>query len=246
MAAIMARYYPLDDVFFNIARDLVKGTRYRHIFGAVPILSNNTTGTVWDINDTIYPWAVWDTASVLNISRASLLDAGKTVVLEGLDENYDEVSDTVVLTNATGNTSSVVFKRLNEAHIQDGGANAAGSITVNHGTTPVGLIQAGYSQTMMTVYTIPRDHFGYLQHGAASAQQGTDGNGKFLFRYHNEQTLRVGHTFEVSGSGKYDYKMGVPFRIPEKTDLEVRITTRTNNGRYTAAYDLILVQDGLE
>lgn len=242
----MARYYPLDDLFFNISRGLVKGTRYRHVFGAVPEMSQNTTGTVWDINDTLYPWAVWNTASTLNITRAATEDAGKTVVLEGLDENYDEVTDTVVLTNPTGNTSTVVFKRLSQAYLIDGSTNAAGPITVNHGVTPVARILAGLNQTLMAVYTIPRDHFGYVLHGSASAESGADGNGFFNIKYDSEQIFRIGHTFEVSGAGKYDYKMGVPFRLPPMSDLDVRVTTRTNNGRYTAAYDLVLVRDGLE
>ena len=56
-----------------------------------------------------------------------------------------------------------------------------------------------------------------------------------------------GHSFEVSGTGgQYDYTFSVPLRIPEKTDIDVRATVRSNNARITAAFDIILVEDGYE
>ena len=36
---------------------------------------------------------------------------------------------------------------------------------------------------------------------------------------------------------------GVPIPLPEKSDIDVRIVTRSNNGRYTAAFDILLVDN---
>ena len=48
---------------------------------------------------------------------------------------------------------------------------------------------------------------------------------------------------EVSGAGgQYLYEFTFPIPIPEKSDIDVCITTRTNNGRYTAAFDLLLIK----
>jgi hypothetical protein len=50
----------------------------------------------------------------------------------------------------------------------------------------------------------------------------------------------------VSGAGgQYIYRFPVPIPIPEKTDIDVRVTTRSNNGRYTGAFDVILIKTGL-
>ena len=57
------------------------------------------------------------------------------------------------------------------------------------------------------------------------------------------QTFRVSHTFEVTGGSQYLYNFSVPLPIPEKTDIDVRITTRSNNGRFTAAFDIILIKN---
>jgi len=63
-------------------------------------------------------------------------------------------------------------------------------------------------------------------------------------RYENETAFRIAHSFEVAGAGgQYDYDFSFPIRIPEKSDIDLRITTRSNNGRYTAAFDLLLLTE---
>jgi len=98
----------------------------------------------------------------------------------------------------------------------------------------------------MSVYTIPTGYTGYLMKGTATAQSGADGTGDMYVRYFGQSSFRVGHSFEVSGAGgQYMYEFATPLPIPAKSDIDVRITTRSNNGRYTAAFDLILIKDSL-
>jgi hypothetical protein len=37
--------------------------------------------------------------------------------------------------------------------------------------------------------------------------------------------------------------LAVPFRVPEKSDIDVRASVRTNNAQVTAAYDIILIKE---
>ena len=91
--------------------------------------------------------------------------------------------------------------------------------------------------------------FRSLLKGTCSAQAGADATGDMFIRYYGQESFRVGHSFEVSGSGgQYLYEFGVPIPIPEKSDIDVRVATRSNNGRFTAAFDMILIEndgDGL-
>ena len=67
-----------------------------------------------------------------------------------------------------------------------------------------------------------------------------------FIRYFGETAFRIGHSFEVSGAGgEYNYQFSFPVQIPEKSDIDVRLTTRSNNGRYTAAFDVLLVQEAV-
>ena len=239
----MAYVAYLEDEKIKISRGMVKGASFIHKFGAVPSLATNTTGTVWDKNDTVYPWATWATAGIVNVDSSSASDVGKSVTVVGLDENYNQISETITLTTQTNNNSSNSFIRIFRAFVSDGETNV-GQISVQRGTTDVAIITAGYGQTLMAVYTVPAGYTGYLYKGTCSAQSGADGTGNMFVRYFGQSSFRIGHTFEVSGSGgQYVYDFSFPIPIPEKSDIDVRITTRSNNGRYTAAFDLLLVQN---
>lgn len=242
----MASYYPTDDLYLNVARGLVRGTTHIHKFGAVPSMSVNTTGTLWDIEDTIYPWASWAAAGTVTVDRASTSDANKQIAIFGLDANYNEVSDIVTLTNATGNASTQSFIRIYRAFVTEGSTTNVGQILIKKGGTTVAAITATKGQTLMAIYTVPAGYTAYMLHGTCSAQAGADATGNMFIRYFGNQAFRTGHSFEVGGDGgTYNYNFIVPIPIPEKSDIDVRIITRSNNGRFTAAFDLLLIQAGL-
>jgi|TARA_R110000822_G_scaffold176925_1_gene316957 hypothetical protein len=54
---------------------------FNHKFGDVPSMSTNTTGSVWDIDDTVYPWAALDTPVVVNVERTNADDDENTGTL---------------------------------------------------------------------------------------------------------------------------------------------------------------------
>lgn len=234
----------LEDERIKISRGQVKGVIPIHVFGAVPSLSTSTTGTIWDKNDTIYPWSVWNGgANTITVSSASASDVGKSVVVVGLDNNFDILQEEIEIVTQNGNPSSNNFYRIHRAYMGNGDSNV-GAISIKNGATDVAVITAGFSQTLMAIYTIPRNYTGYLFQGTCSAQTGADATGNMFVRYGLATAFRVGHSFEVDGDGgQYLYPFSFPPEIPEKSDIDVRLTTRSNNGRYTAAFDLLLVRN---
>lgn len=239
----MAYVAYLEEEKIKISRGMVKGASFIHKFGAVPAMSQSANGTIWDKNDTIYPWSAWNTASNVNVDAASASDVGKQVTVVGLDANYEQMSETITLVGQNNNYSSNTFSRIFRAFVSDGEANA-GQITVQKNSTDVAIISTTFSQTLMAIYTVPAGYTGYIYKGTCSAQAGADGTGGMFIRYFGETSFRIGHSFEVSGAGgQYTYDFSFPIPIPEKSDIDVRITTRTNNGRYTAAFDLLLVKN---
>ena len=224
----------------QLARGQIPGHTAIQRLGRVPAMSVNTTGTLWDINDTIYPWSAWDTAGTLTVNRANAGDAGKNVIITGLDANYNPVSTTIALTNATGNTSATVFKRLDQVRMNGTAANV-GQIDVLKGATTVARILAGVGQSLKGTFTVPAGYTAYLSQGTMTIQTGADGSGFFYYRRLNDRFV-IGHTFEV-GASQYFYPFTTPLALPEKTDIDVRISVRSNNARATAAYDMILVKE---
>ena len=226
----------------QVARGQIPGHSALHKFGAVPEMSVNTTGTVWDIDDTLYPWSAFSSASVLTVDRASASDAGKTIVIQGLDENYQEITENVTLTNATGNTTTRTFIRVYRSYMYNGSSANVGNIDIKVSTTVVARISAGNSQTLMGVYTVPAGYTAYLTQGVMSVKSGADATGNFFVRYGGETAFRIAHTFEVA-SAEYFYAFHVPFALPEKSDVDIRASVRSNNARVTAAFDAYLIKN---
>lgn len=225
----------------QLARGQIPGHTFVHRQARVPAMSVNTTGTVWDVNDTLYPWSAWDTAGTVTVSRADAGDADKNVIITGLDADYNFVSTTITLTNATGNTSATVFKRIDTVRMNGTSVNV-GQVNVLKGATTVSRILAGVGQSLKGTYTVPAGFTAYLTQGAMTIQNGADASGTFYYRIPGDRFL-IGHTFEVASS-EYQYAFTCPFALPEKTDIDVRASVRSNNALVTAAYDIILIQNG--
>jgi len=240
----MADWFVWDEDFkLNVSRGKVRGATAVHKFGAVPQLSQNTTGTAWDKNDTVYPWSSFSSAGVIVAQTANASDDGKKVTVLGLDSDYNETSEVFTLSSSGTVTGSVNFIRVYRAFISEGDNNV-GTVTFQKGGTDVLLITAGKGQTLMAIYTVPAGYTAYLYQGTASAESGADATGDMFVRYFGQSAFRIGHTFEVAGAGgEYNYQFTFPVQIPEKSDLDVRFATRTNNGRYTASFDILLVQE---
>jgi len=240
----MADYFVWDEDFkLNVSRNKVRGAKPIHKFGAVPEMSQNTTGTVWDKNDTIYPWSAFVSAGVIVAQTVNLSDNGKKVIVFGLDSDCNEISEEFTLSSTGNITGTVEFLRVYRAYIAEGDTNV-GSITFQKSGVDVILITAGKGQTLMGIYTIPAGYDGYIYQGTSSAETGADATGDVYFRYFGENGFRIGHTFEVSGAGgEYNYQFAFPLKLPEKSDIDIRVTTRTNNGRYTTAFDILLVKE---
>lgn len=227
----------------QLANGQLAKASFVHKFGAVPAMSQNQTGTIWDVNDTTYPWDAFATASPLTVQCGDPLDAGKRITIEGLDEGYNPITDEVAA-STSGTLSNLVFKRVYRAYVTQGATNV-GEIIVDAvlSTTTVLQINPNLGQTLMAVYTVPARHTGYLTQGVCTVQANADATVNMFVRYFGQDSFRVGHSFEVSGTGgPYLYPFTVPIRIPEKSDIDVRATMRSNNARITAAFDIVLVR----
>lgn len=239
--------YIWDEEFdLNVSRNKVRGAIQIHKFGATPTQSTNTNASIWDIPDTLYPWSAFNTPGILSIPAVNASDNGKKVRVEGLDENWNLVSEDFTLSSSVTVNGNILFKRVYTAYLITGETNV-GQISFFRGATEVLRIIANFSQSLLATYTVPAGHTGYIYQGTCSAQAGADATGFMYLRLNGASTtFMIGHTFEVDGDGgQYTYKFSFPQPIPEKTDVDVRLTTRSNNGRYTAAFDILLIKNEL-
>jgi len=235
----------IEDDFLNIARGNVKGVSSIHKFGAVPAMSVNTTGTIWDVSDTIYPWSAFNTPGVLTIPAVNAADNGNRVKVFGLDANYNLTEEDFTLSSTVTVTGTKTFARVYRAYYYNTATNV-GDINIQRGGVTVARISAEKAQTLMCVYTVPAGYTGYLMQGTASIQYGGDATVDMFVHYYGLTSFRIGHSAEIAGTGMpYNYKFSVPIAIPEKSDIDIRTRVRSNNARVTAAFDIILMSNAV-
>ena len=225
-----------------------------HKFGATNEMSISTTGTIWDVDDTLYPWSAWDTAGTVVLTSTSGEDdedkgggaegtGAHRVTIIGLDEDYNQIEETLVTNGQSTRTSTNSFKRIFRAYVSAGNDNI-GTLSISRDGTDVAVIRAGLGQTLMSVYTVPAGYIGYLYKGTASIEQGGDATVNMFIKRHNNGAFRIAHTFELTATGgQYMYDFAFPPALAPKTDIDVRATMRSNNSRITAAFDLLLVEN---
>ena len=225
----------------GVAAGHFDGLSHEHIYGAVPAMSQNESGTVWDVNDTDYPWSSFASASQLTIPAVNASDDGKDIEIHGLDGNYHVITEVIEVSSSAPVTTTQSFIRVSKAFITNGSATNVGNIDIEISSTEVARIIAGNGQTLMAIYTVPAGYTAYILKGVATCQAGADATGDMFVRYFGQTSFRIGHAFEVSGSGgEYNYDFPIPLPIPEKSDIDVRADVRSNNARLTASFDVLL------
>ena len=239
------------DIYNSI--NLPAGFGQIHKFGAVPSMSQDTNGTIWDENDTIYPWATIDSNGVLTVSvvepnnegNTSTAHDGDTVEIQGLDGDYNLQTETVTMVGSSATTTNN-FKRVFRAKFINGGSFNPNTkrILIQSGGTTVAKILEDLGQTLMSIYTIPAGYTGYLMRLDVTAQGTATGSFKLFARPGGVGSFQLKHVAEVNGvGGPYQLEYPIPQSFPEKTDIDARMHTQSNNGRYTCTFDILLVDN---
>lgn len=226
----------------DVARGLRPDASIIHKFGAnFDIDTGTTPESVWT-GGGLYPWDEFDSAQTLYCISTSASDTS-TMTIQGLDENYQQQTETVTLTGTSAVSTTNTFIRVFRMQYNHGSSNV-GTITarVDSGTgTVVAQIDAEFGQTLMAVYTVPAGYTAFLLAGDMTINAFRDVQLKFFIREFGSP-FRIAHMAETRGVYRYDFPAPLP--IPEKSDLDVRIDdVSLSNSRCTANFDLVLMRN---
>jgi hypothetical protein len=217
---------------------------------------NGSLETVWSGGGLyVYPTA----ATVMTVSSSSANDTSggtgaRTVLVSGLDADYNEISETVTLSGQTPVNTVKSYLRMFRAFVVTAGSGgtAAGTIYVGVGTVTAGVpatvyaeIVLGDNQTTMALWTVPAGYTAYISAGTFSASSNNVAQyilGKFMFRpvggvFRNAADITV-------NSNVFRYEWDYPLALPEKTDLEARAIALSGTNFYvTASFELIYIKN---
>lgn len=185
-------------------------------------------------------------ASQLTVVSSSSSDASggtgiKTVIIEGLDANYAEISETVALNGTTPVTTTASFLRVFSMNAETSGTGlvAAGNITAKIASTTYAQITANFTASYNSNYTVPANKKAYIMHGGATSSAATIMSIQFKATIFNKAPRGL-HLIEVY-QRPYDYVFPIPMEVEAKTDLDVLATGTATSSKVTATYDMIIV-----
>ena len=199
----------------QVARGQITGHEVLNVFGYSTGITNSAFIPAWE---NIAAYAFPTVASTMLVTSSSASDTAVTILISGLDANYDVITESVTLNGTTDVLTTKVFWRINSVITTAG--NAVGTMYVkNAGGTTYAQVAIGAGKTNMSVYTVPAGYTAYLtQFDAFSSTSVTSGV------YATFRALRTSSTgvnnvvLQVPFLNDYSITRPYPLIVPEKTD----------------------------
>lgn len=147
----------------------------------------------------------------------------RTIEIQGLDANYDLLTETVTLDGTTPVSTSGSFIRVFRMKVLTAGTSETneGNITASIGGSDIARISADAGQTLMGVYTVPRGHTVYLTKFQASLSKNQEAQVQLRTKSVTDGAWQVKGQFGTF-SNTVEYEYAVPLVIIQKTDIQFR------------------------
>lgn len=244
-----------DHTDLAISRGHSQGYRTLYKFGYNPDVDTQEE-TVWG-NSGDYVWL--DSAVTMFVSSTSADDTGtgtgaRTILIQGLDEDYNEIEETITLNGQTQVATQLSYLRIYRSFVtlagSDEGTNGViyiGSSGATGGvpnTTVYASVSIG-NQTQIAAYTVPAGYTLYIDEinfTAAVSQAQKLVRCKFNSRDYESNVFRT-RFVQVIQSNQLIQSFKYPQGFAEKTDLECRVSTDTSNTAIGASFQGVLIKN---
>jgi hypothetical protein len=239
----------------QVARGQVDGHKTLFKFGV-----NGDVGasleTVWAQGGTyVYPAS----ATVMKISSSSADDAfggtgARSIAIFGLDADYNEISESVLLDGQTAVNTGNSYLRISRVYVTTAGSGATAAGTIYAGTGTVtsgvpanifGVVALGANQTQMAFWTVPAGYTLYLT-GVFYTSGNTNANAWTNFQLIQRPlggVFRQQSSSRVPGNGDFVFDLHTPLAFTEKTDIEIRAIASTSPSNVSAEFEGIYIKN---
>lgn len=215
-------------------------------FGRNPSVGT-TEVVIWDAGGS-YPFPV--SSDTLTVVSDSSLDTGagtgaRTITLEGLDENWNSISETLTLGGLTPVVGIKQFLRIFRAYnVTSGGLEVnQGTITVKHTTSGDTLAEISPTdgQTLMAIYTVPAGKIATLKRFAAGTGAGKDAVIRLRTRDNaiSDPAVRMLGAFDVF-ENQAIVSLDYPIDVPEKTDIWITAQSSASGTSVSGTLNMVL------
>jgi hypothetical protein len=203
-----------------------------------------TNVPVWEVAGAYaYPASatVMHLASTVNTGQDL---SGTTILIQGLDANYDMISETVALTGTTVAVTTKSFLRVNSMVVTAG--VPTGTITLKNTANSVTYAQINptIGRTQMSIYTVPAGYTFYLSR--VDAYTSANGSSADWVQYRNQQISPAGvttYTQQAPFTNTYHAQRVMPRGFAEKTDIQLQAKTSANSYAVSIAAEGYLIKN---
>ena len=244
-----------DHTDLAISRGHSLGYRTLYKFGYNPDVDTQEE-TVWG-NSGDYVWL--DSAVTMFVSSTSADDTGtgtgaRTILIQGLDEDYNEIEETITLNGQTQVATQLSYLRIYRSFVTLAGSNEGTNGVIYIGSSgatggvPNTTVYASVSignQTQIAAYTVPAGYTLYIDEinfTAAVSQAQKLVRCKFNSRDYESNVFRT-RFVQVIQSNQLIQSFKYPQEFAEKTDLECRVSTDTSNTAIGASFQGVLIKN---
>ena len=229
----------------NVSAGIMTEMANVHKFGSV-VSTSAVYDTVWtEAGAYEFP----ESAGTITVVSTSAQDksvgtGASSIVVQGLDADYNEVQESITLNGTVGVSGTVSFLRTHRAFVDYGNTNA-GNITVSIGSTVHCAIAANMGQSQVAFYTVPAGKSAFLKQFTATQNKNQENAVRMFQRQYEEgatKPFRLVTELNLYGSNfikPYSY----PVFFPEKTDIEVRAYTGSNC-TVSSTFDILVADNG--
>lgn len=184
-------------------------------------------------------YAVWNraanytfpaSASLMTLSSSATGDTTQSVLITGLDANYLQISEVIVLNGQNAVTSTKSFFRVNDMLVLTDSPTGniyfgTGTVTTGVPANVYGFISAGDNQQLGGWYTVPAGNTLYIQGGSVNCSLANQN--KLVTINFNTTIVAVRYSAAkiISSGGFQYYPYTPPLAAPEKADLLDTATT---------------------
>jgi hypothetical protein len=228
----------------QVSRGQIPGHTQFELYALNPDFTN-VAETVWE-NGGVYAYP--PAATQMKVVSSDDTDTS-TVTIEGLDAEYNQIEETLVITGQTPVLTTQSFLRINYAIVRKN--TPTGQIRIGTGTVTAGVPENVYAYingdnvTLSSVYSVPAGVTLFLDRGTVSVT--SDPQAIINVRLMERPFGEVFHTVTiVNALNSYlEFNWDYPIVIPEKSDIECQVRCLKNQtNSATTSLEGVLIKNG--
>ena len=220
----------------DIANDMVINTSHIHKFGYNPAVGTNYED-IWSRSGKI----VFETSAAVATIDSNLSNSGCKITIQGLDGNYDQVSETVTLDSSGDATTTQTFLRINRAFVS-GNTAISNVVRIQINGSNQAQIDVAHQQTMQAIYTIPREYTGYLVLLSVGLQS-KDKDAEVRINVCELGGVERTRDYLSFSQNFIEKHYPVPLAFPEKSDIKLQAKITGADTLISGTFDIVLVKD---